>query len=102
MDNIKITELAEEAYVMCAGDAEEQRRRTETSLKVTTDKYLATVKIIIRHPTDHDRVFRCSIDLDDIYDADVRTNTLVPDEERDEFQESFMTNIINWIEGDVY
>lgn len=102
MDNTKITEIAEETYVMSASNGEEQRRRMETSLKVTSDKHLSTIKIIIRHPTVHNRVFRCSIDLDNIYDADVQTNTLVPDKERDEFQEIFMTNIISWLEGDVF
>jgi len=100
MDNDKIAEIAGEAYVMCALDATEQRNRMETMLKVTSDRCGGTVKIIVRHPTVHTRVFRCSVDLDDIYDADVRTNTIVPDEERDEFQENFMTCLINWLEGD--
>lgn len=102
ISNKKIAEFAEEHYVMCASvgssDAAKQQERMETTLSVTHSFYHGMLKITIRHPTLHNRVFHCSLDVNDADDADVATNTLVPDDEKDAFQEGFMTDIINYIQ----
>ncbi len=102
--NKKIAEIASEHYTMCASigtsTATEQKEREETTLSVTHSLSGGVLKITVRHPDVHNRVFRCSLEVNDPEDADVHTNTLVPDNEKDAFEEGFMTGIINWVNCD--
>ena len=82
---------------MSASTATEQKERSETTLSVAHSFSGGILKITIRHPAIHNRVFRCSLEVNDAEDADVNTNTLVPDDEKDAFEEGFMTDIINWV-----
>ncbi len=57
------------------------------------------VKVVIRHPTKHNRVFKVIFETDDIDNCDIVTNTLVDHQYREEFTSRFMTYIFNHLES---
>ena len=98
--NEKIEDLAHEVYCECSwGNNAEHTLRMDTKLKVTHDLDCGILRITIRNPTLHNRLFRCSLNVDDPVDeSDVHTNTLCPHDERDTFEEMFMTRLVDWIQ----
>jgi hypothetical protein len=109
-----IKEYAMEAYCICIWDS--KRRHDEdmkalhlehmkTDLKIETEREGGTLIIHIRHPTKHNRRFKCSIDIYDVFSTDdfcdVITNTIVEEQyAKEEFQSYFMTSIINRLQDD--
>ena len=100
----RIKEYAQESYCDCVRDDKELHlEHMNTELKVKSEMTDGTLKITLRHPVKHNRVFKCTIDVYDVNNTDdfcnVITNSFLDDDDaKEEFEDNFMTRIINYLQ----